>query len=492
MKAGSYYNYGKQLLLRFRLFCGGGHRKGRIMYQIDFNRPVHVHFIGIGGSSMSGLAELLHTRGFTVSGSDQNRSAACEKLESMGISVAYGQRAENITPDIALAVYTAAVHADNPELAAAREAGIPVMDRAEFLGQLMRRYKDAISVAGTHGKTTTSSMLSMILLEAGLDPTISLGAVLEPIGSSSRTGHSEHFVVESCEYTNSFLKFYPRHEIILNIEAEHLDFFKDLEDIRRSFRIFMEKLTPGGHLVINGDIDRLDALTTGLAAEISTYGIESSTKTYDYYAANIAYDESGCGSYDFMHDGVRLARISLHVVGRHNILNSVAAAAMAQLLNVPMSAVCSALGAFGGAKRRFEKKGVRAGVTIVDDYAHHPSEIRATLTAAKNYPHKSLWCVFQPHTYSRTKLLFNDFADALALADKIVLADIYAAREKDPGDISSRDLAAKLQSAGKEVYYFPTFAEIEKFLLSSCADGDLLITMGAGDVVNIGESLLNN
>lgn len=461
------------------------------MYQIDFNKPVHVHFIGIGGSSMSGLAELLHTRGFAVSGSDQNHSAACDKLESMGISVAYGQRAENIMPGIQLVVYTAAVHADNPELAAAREAGIPAMDRAEFLGQLMRQYKDAISVAGTHGKTTTSSMLSMILLEAGLDPTISLGAVFEPIASSSRTGHSEHFVVESCEYTNSFLKFYPRHEIILNIEAEHLDFFKDLEDIRHSFRIFMEKLAPGGHLVIQGDIADLDALTVGLLADITTYGIEGTGKTYDYCAANITYDTNGCGSYDLMHGGACLARITLHVVGNHNISNSVAAAAMADLLGVPMSAVVSALSAFGGAKRRFEKKGVRAGVTIVDDYAHHPSEIRATLTAAKNYPHKTLWCVFQPHTYSRTKLLLNDFADALSLSDKIVLADIYAAREKDPGDISSRDIAAKLEGLGKEVYYFPSFDEIEKFLLSNCEEGDLLITMGAGDIVNVGESLLN-
>lgn len=463
-----------------------------IMYEINFNNPVPVYFIGIGGCNMSGLAELLLARGFAVSGSDRDHSAACDRLEGMGIPVFYGQRAENITTALKLVVYTAAIREDNPELTAARALGIPCLNRAEFLGQLMRQYKDAIGVAGTHGKTTVSSMLSMIFLEAGLDPSISLGAVLEPIASSARAGHSDHFIVESCEYTNSFLHFYPRHEIILNIEAEHLDFFKDLEDIRRSFRLFMEKLDVGGHLVIQGDIEGLGALTDGLAADITTYGLGGSGKAYDYCAANITYDANDYGSYDLMHGDSCIAHITLQVIGAHNISNSVAAAAMADLLGVPASAIVSALCHFGGAKRRFEKKGVKNGVTIVDDYAHHPSEIRATLTAAKHYPHETLWCVFQPHTFSRTKLLFDDFVDVLTLADKVVLADIYASREPDPGDISSRDIAKKLQNAGKEVYYFPSFDEIEKFLLSNCKEGDLLITMGAGDIVNVGEAILKH
>ncbi|MDE6875147.1 MAG: UDP-N-acetylmuramate--L-alanine ligase [Lachnospiraceae bacterium] len=462
------------------------------MYEVNFNNPVPVYFIGIGGCSMSGLAELLLSRGFSVSGSDKNHSTVCDRLEDMGISVFYGQRAENITPDLKFVVYTAAIHKDNPELTAAEKLGIPCINRADFLGQLMRQYKDAIGVAGTHGKTTVSSMLSMIFLEAGLDPTISLGAVLDPIASSARAGHSDHFIVESCEYTNSFLHFYPRHEIILNIEAEHLDFFKDLEDIRHSFRLFMEKLSAGGHLVIQGDIAGLDELTNGLSADITTYGLEGSGKTYDYYAANITYDTNDCGSYDLMHGETLIARISLQVIGAHNISNSVAAAAMANLLGVPVPAIVSALHNFIGAKRRFEKKGLKNGVTIVDDYAHHPSEIRATLTAAKHYPHKTLWCVFQPHTFSRTKIFFDDFVDVLSLADKVVLADIYASREQDPGDISSRDLAEKLQNAGKEVYYLPSFDEIEKFLLSNCTEGDLLITMGAGDIANVGEAILKH
>ena len=462
------------------------------MYQIDFNKPTHVHFIGIGGSNMSGLAELLADRGFTVSGSDRTQNAACERLSQRGIKVFYGQYAENIAPDTGLVVYTAAIHEDNEELVRAKAAGIPLLNRAEFLGQLMRQYKNAISVAGTHGKTTTASMLSTIFLEAGLDPSISIGTVLTPSGSSARAGHSEHFIVESCEYTNSFLHFYPRHEIILNIEAEHLDFFKDIEDIRHSFRLFMEKLPSGGNLVIQGDIEKIDELTEGLSANIITYGLEGSGKTYDYWASGITYNENDFGSYDLMHGDTLVAHITLQVVGEHNISNSVAAAAMADLLGVPAPAIVSALHHFGGAKRRFEKKGVINGVTVVDDYAHHPSEIRATLTAAKHYPHRELWCVFQPHTYSRTKKFFEDFIESLSLADKIVLADIYASRESNPGDISSLDLAEKLKKTGKEVYYFPNFEEIEKFLLSNCKHGDLLITMGAGDIVNVGEAILKN
>lgn len=460
------------------------------MYEIDFNSPVWVHFIGIGGSSMSGLAELLLLRGFRVSGSDIKTSSVCDHLEQSGATVFYSQCADNIVPGIGLVVYTAAVKSNNPELMAAQNAGIPCMDRAEFLGQLMKQYKDSISVAGTHGKTTTSSMLAMILLEADMDPTISLGAVLEATKSSSRSGRSDHFVVESCEYTNSFLKFFPAHEIILNIEAEHLDFFKDINDIRHSFRLFMEKLTKDSHLVIQGDIENLGELTCGLAANITTYGISDDPAAYDYRAANISYNDVGCGSYDLMRGNTRLARIELGVIGEHNIMNSVAAAAMADLNKVPMEAIVNALRSFTGAKKRFEKKGCVQGITIIDDYAHHPSEIRATLKAAKNYPHHEIWCVFQPHTFSRTKALLADLADSLALADHVILADIYASREIDTGEISSVDLQKKMEENGKKAQYFSSFEEIEKFILKNCTNGDLLITMGAGDIVKVGESLL--
>lgn len=518
------------------------------MYQIDFKTPIHVHFIGIGGISMSGLAKLLYTNHFIVSGSDAKQSKVTKQLEEDGIHVVYGQRASNITKEINLVVYTAAVKEDNPEFIAAKEAQIPMLDRAQLLGQIMKHYKNSIGIAGTHGKTTVTSMLSLILLEGGFDPTISVGGLLEQIKGNIRIGASDYFVVESCEYTDSFLKLSPKHEIILNIEAEHLDYFKNLEAIRNSFRQFAAKLPSDGILVMNGEIEKYEEIINGLPCRVLTYGIndtddfaknygingmedsnkdcktgniensnknyqtssiedsnkdcktsstEDSSKdkgkslpSYNYVADHISFDEFGRGQYGCYKNGEFLGKISLGVIGLHNISNSLAALALADSLGVPFSSIQTALTSFIGTERRFEKKGEIKGITIVDDYAHHPSEIKATLSAAKCYPHNTLWCVFQPHTYSRTKLLLKDFAKSLSLADKIVLADIYSAREKDPGDISSKDLLKEIEKLGKPVYYFPCFDDIENFLLQECTSGDLLITMGAGDVVMIGESLL--
>ena len=457
------------------------------MYQIDFNKPVKIHFMGIGGISMSGLAEILNAKGFTIVGSDAHESAITSHLESLGIRIAYGQRAENITPDIDLVVYTAAIHPDNPEFAAARDAGLPMMDRAELLGQIMKNYANAIAVSGTHGKTTTTSMLSHILLAADTDPTISVGGILKAIHGNIRVGHSDNFITEACEYTNSFLKFNPSLELILNIEEDHLDFFKDISDIRHSFRQFAEKLDADGTLVINGEIERLEEITSGLPCNVITYGLNGD---YDYTAANITFDEFAKGSFDLVIDGNITDHIQLNVAGIHNVSNALAAIAAAGELHIPMETIKSGLMAFEGTDRRFEYKGQFNGITVIDDYAHHPTEIAATLTAAQKYPHNQIWCVFQPHTYTRTKAFLHEFAQALALADKIVLADIYAAREKDPGDIHSRDIQKLLLDAGKEAYYFPSFAEIEKFLSEKCINGDLLITMGAGDVVLVGESLI--
>ncbi len=467
------------------------------MYQIDFSKPIHVHFIGIGGISMSGLAELLHIKGFTITGSDAKKSKTTEHLSRLGIQVNIGQCAQNITRSIDLVVYTAAIHPDNEEYQATITANIPMLDRAALLGQVMQQYKSAISIAGTHGKTTTTSMLSLILLEGNLDPTISVGGILDNIEGNIRIGNSEHFIVESCEYMNSFLSFHPTHEIILNIEAEHLDFFKDLEDVRNSFKIFAQKLPKGGNLVINGEIENYQELVKDLNCNVITYGILpesyqlSDTSPFDYAAANIAFDDFGFGSFDLIRKNQLVTRIQLRVVGKHNISNAVAAIALSDQLGVSVEAMKSALIKFRGTKRRFEYKGEIGGVQIVDDYAHHPTEIKATLTAAASYPHKTLWCVFQPHTYTRTKAFFDDFIDALSLADKVVLTDIYAAREVNPGDISSEDIQKKLTKLGKTAYYFNSFDKIEKFLLENCTNGDLLITMGAGDVVSIGENLLS-
>ena len=462
------------------------------MYKIDFKNPEHIYFIGIGGISMSGLAQILVEEGFKISGSDSKESAMTRALEDKGIKIFYGQKAENISSmgNINAVVYTAAVRPDNPEFVAAKAAGIPMLTRAELLGQIMKEYELPVAVSGTHGKTTTTSMLSKILLEANTDPTLSIGGIFSDIGGNIRVGKSEYFVTEACEYTNSFLSFFPKISIISNIDADHLDFFKDLNDIRHSFRKFAELLPDDGSLVINGDIDNVDEITNGLKCSIITYG---SSDAFDYYPTDITYDDHGNPSFTaHLPEGKEL-EIALSVPGIHNVYNALSAIAVAKILNIEDAQIVSALDAFHGTGRRFEYKGEIGGVTIIDDYAHHPTEIKATLTAAQNYPHSKIWCVFQPHTYTRTKALMNEFAEALSLADHVILADIYAAREKDTLGISSRTLRDKIVALGHECNYFPTtenFNEIEKFLLQNCTKGDLLITMGAGDVVKIGDELL--
>ena len=465
------------------------------MYRIDFNKPCRVHFIGIGGISMSGFAEYLHTNGFTVSGSDSQKSDITDHLQNLGIQVYWGQRASNITPDIDIVVYTAAIKPDNEEFMEVQRQGLPMLNRAEFIGQLMLNFDNAIAVSGTHGKTTTTSMLSLIFIEGGLDPTISVGGILDAIGGNIRMGKSEHFITEACEYTNTFLEFFPKKSIILNVDEDHLDFFKDIDDIRNSFHLFAKRLPKDGQLFINGEIDRYEELIKDVDCEVFTYGIIDSSycdevRSYDYAADNIEFDSMSSGSFDLYYKGQFIDRIKLNVIGIYNISNSLPAIGIAMQVGIDIEDIKKALLNFTGTKRRFEYKGKIGGVTIIDDYAHHPTEVSATLTASKTYEHNNLWCVFQPHTYTRTKRHLKSFAKALALADKIVLSDIYAAREKNPGDISSLDLVRELKDLGKEVYYFSSFDEIENFLLQNCINGDLLITMGAGDIVKVGESLL--
>ena len=466
------------------------------MYKVELNNPKKVHFIGIGGISMSGLAELLHTMNFEVSGSDIKKNKNTSHLEKQGISIIYEQKAENISSDLDFIVYTSAVKEDNPEYKAAIESGIPTIDRAQLVGQVMLNYENAIAVAGTHGKTTTTSMLSLVLLEGGMDPTVSVGGILDSIGGNIRLSSDKNlFVTEACEYTNSFLKFNPSIGIILNVEAEHMDYFKTLDNVRASFRAFAERIPKDGLLIINGDIDDVEYFTRNLECNIITYSLESDKSPINnsfahYYAKNKDYDTFGRGNYDLIVNGEFVDHIKLNVVGAHNISNSLPSIGLARYFNMTLVKIKEGILAFKGTERRFEYKGEIGGVTIIDDYAHHPTEIKATLTAAKNYPHKSLYLVFQPHTYTRTKNFFNEFVKELSEADVIILTDIYAAREKDTGDISSKDLRNELVKLGKPVYYFESFDEIENFILKNCTHGDLLITMGAGDVVNIGDSLL--
>lgn len=457
------------------------------MYKINFEKPIHIHFIGIGGISMSGLAEILLEEGFTVSGSDSKESPLTKKLESEGAIIHYGQCAENISDGIDCVVYTAAINKANPELMEAVARKIPMLTRAELLGQLMKNYKTPIAVSGTHGKTTTTSMISHILLAADLDPTISVGGILKAIGGNIRVGKSETFITEACEYTNSFLHFYPKISVILNIEEDHLDFFKDLEDIRHSFHQFAALLPSDGTLIINGDIDNYQEIYDGLDCNVITYG---SSDMLDYSASNITYDEKGLVAFDLIKNGKVVDHIQLSVTGDHNVSNALASIATAELLQIPMETIKKGILSFSGTDRRFEYKGTFNGVTVVDDYAHHPTEIAATLTAARNYPHGRIICVFQPHTYTRTKAFWNQFSDALTLADVVVLADVYAARETDTLGIHCEDLADDIRRKGTESYYFPSFDAIENFLLETCTDNDLILTMGAGDIYQVGEHLL--
>ena len=457
------------------------------MYQIDFSNPIHIHFIGIGGISMSGLAEILLTEGITVSGSDMHRSPLTETLEQKGITVSYRQTPANLTDDIDLIVHTAAIGAGNPELSAAVEKGIPCLTRAQLLGQMMRNYKMPVAVSGTHGKTTTTSMIAEILLKADTDPTLSIGGILRSIGGNIRIGKSDYFVTEACEYTNSFLEFFPKIGIILNIEEDHLDFFHGIDEIRDSFHRFAALLPEDGTLIVNGTIDGLETVIKKLPCRIITFGDDPS---FDYSFDHLTFDDAACPAFTLHTRGGQTRTVTLSVPGEHNVYNALAALALSDLLGLPTDTVLDALRDFHGTDRRFEYKGQIGGVTVIDDYAHHPTEITATLQAAQNYPHNTLWCVFQPHTYSRTKAFLPEFAQALALADRVVLADIYAAREKDTLGVSSRMLQDEIRRLGKECAYFPSFDEIENFLLENCSGGDLLITMGAGDVVKIGENLL--
>ena len=457
------------------------------MYKLDFTKPVNVHFMGIGGISMSGLAEILHDRGFRVTGSDRGKSNITEALENKGISIKYGQVKENITDDIDLLVYTAAISNDNEELLEAKRRGIECISRADMLGQIMKNYKVPIAVSGTHGKTTTTSMITNVLMEAKKDPTVTVGGMLESIGGNLKIGQSDLFLTEACEYTNSFLSFFPKIEVILNIEEDHLDFFKDINDIRNSFRRFSEIPGEDGLLIISADIDNYEEIVKNAKCKVITFG---KCESADYQAADLEFDDKGMGRFNVLRNGSKGERIELNVPGSHNVTNALATIAVADYLGIDVKTVQDALLKFHGANRRFQIKGEVNGITVIDDYAHHPTEIKATLNAARNYKNKKLTVVFQPHTYSRTKALFTDFVDALLLADRIILTEIYAAREKNTIGISSRDLEKALKEKGADVTFFENFEDIEKFILANCQSGELLITMGAGNVDIIGDSLL--
>ncbi|MGN1317435.1 MAG: UDP-N-acetylmuramate--L-alanine ligase [Lachnospirales bacterium] len=446
----------------------------------DFKK---IHFIGIGGISMSSLAEILDSQGKVVSGSDANESVTTKKLEEMGIKVIIGQKAENITRDIDLVVYTAAIGEDNPELMAARQSKATVIDRAELVGMLMLSYNHPVSVAGTHGKTTTSSLVTEIFLQADLNPTVSIGGMLPSINGNYKVGDKDYFVLETCEYCDSFLKFNPHSAIILNIDLDHVDYFKNLDNIYKSFHKFAMRLPENGFLVINNEIPRLSEVIDGIKTRVITYGMDNSA---DWYPTDIKFNDLGFATFKANYKGREIAEINLRIPGDHNISNSLSAFALAYEYGLNVDDILKGIYNYTGTDRRFQHKGKFRDVMVVDDYAHHPTEIEATINSARGMNIKELWIIFQPHTYTRTKALLDDFAKALSKADKVIVADIYASREKDTGLVSSKDLACKIEGA----VYGGSLDNVEKYVRENCPDGALLITMGAGDVFKVGEKLV--
>ena len=438
------------------------------------------HLVGVGGVSMSPLAEVLHGAGMTITGSDMQESRTVARLRSVGVHVVIGHLPENVQGADCV-IRTAAVHDDNPEIAAARAAGIPVFERAQAWGALMRQYPNALCVSGTHGKTTTTSMCTHIFMAAQADPTVMIGGVLPMLGVGHRVGQGDTIIMESCEYCNSFLSFFPTVAVILNVEADHLDFFKDLKDVQRSFRSFAQLVPENGWVVANAeDVHTMETIAN-LDRSTITFGLEQG----DVKANNLSW-QNGMAQFDITVKGTHYAHVSLQVPGIHNVKNALAAAAAAYVLHIPTKAVEDGLASFIGAGRRFEHKGEFHGAQIYDDYAHHPSELEALLTTAKTLGYDRVICAFQPHTYTRTKELFDEFVRVLQLADVTLLAEIYAAREKNTIGISSADLAARIPGSR----YFATLPEVTAALTELARPGDLILTVGAGDIYTAGEALL--
>lgn len=440
------------------------------------------HLVGIGGVSMSSLAEVLFDMGLNITGSDNNESPNVQNLRTIGIPVYIGHKSENIGDDVEFVVRTAAVHDDNPEIASAIEKGIPVFERAQAWGAISKDYNNALCISGTHGKTTTTSMCTHILIAAEKDPTVMIGGTLPLLNSGHRVGRGNTIIMEACEYHNSFLSFFPTIAVILNIEADHLDFFKDLDEVKRSFRMFAAKVPVDGCIVANIDDENTMDAISGLRRKVITFGLSDNA---DIYAKNIVYKGTNT-KFDIYYKGKLFTDVTLHVPGIHNIKNALAATAASICLGLRPNAVKYGLAGFNGAGRRFEFKGKYNGADIYDDYAHHPGELKALLDTIDTLNYSRTILVFQPHTYSRTAALFEDFVEQLKRPEILLLSEIYAAREKNTVGISSKDLANKLPNS----IFFDNFESLEHALRRIALPGDLIITVGAGNIYKIGEVLL--
>ncbi len=449
----------------------------------------NIHMIGIGGVSMSGIAAILQNWGFNVTGSDAADSEAVQLLRTKGIKVVIGHSLEDVA-NSDVVVYSAAIKSTDPEMLEAKRLNIPTIERADFLGEITRCYKDTICISGTHGKTTTTSMVSLCFMDALTDPSIQVGAMLKQLNGNYRVGNSEHFIIEACEYVESFLKFSPKAEIILDIDNDHLDYFKSFDNIKSAFIKYVKLLPDDGLLILNADDQNCLDLKEHTNAKIVTYGIEN--ENADFVAKNIVFDNDGFPEFDVFYRGEFFMTLTLSVPGIHNILNSLSCVAICTEYGIEKKDIQNSLIKFTGAHRRFEFKGklLNNQVSVYDDYAHHPTEIKATYNSLKNKKYNESWAIFQPHTYSRTKLLLDDFADSLKDFDHVIILDIYAARETNTYNISSKDLADKLSPLAKDVLYIPDFDECVDYIKSHVQKNDIVITVGAGTVTNIGPMLL--
>lgn len=454
----------------------------------NIKRYKNIHMIGIGGVSMSGIAAILKNWGFTVTGSDTNDSENIQALMQKGIKVVIGHSLEDVA-NSDIVVYSAAVKQDDPEMLEAKNLHIPTIERADFLGELTRCYKDTICISGTHGKTTTTSMIALCFLEALEDPSIQVGAYLKQLGGNYMVGNSEHFIIEACEYVESFLKFSPKAEVILNIDNDHLDYFKTFENIKNAFIKYVKLLPDDGVLIINADDTNCLDLAQYTNATIITYGIQN--KEADFYAENIIFDHDGFAEFDVFYRGELFDKIKLSIPGIHNVLNALSCIALCTKYGIEKNAIKSALLKFTGAHRRFEFKGkIDNKVSVYDDYGHHPTEILATAKSLSYKKYNHSWVIFQPHTYSRTKNLLEDFANSLLSFDHVIVLDIYAAREKNTYGISSKDLVNQLIAIGKDAKYIPDFNECVSYVKNNVKENDIVMTLGAGTVTEIGPMLI--
>ena len=450
--------------------------------ELDIKNYKHIYMIGIGGISMSGIAEMLVKWNYEVTGSNNTKNDQTEWLESNGIHVNIGHDGKNITKDIDLVVYTAAIHKDNPEIVKANELNIPAVERGFFLGEITKLFKDTIGIAGTHGKTTTTSMVSLAFLEANLDPSIQVGAVLSNIDGNYRVGNSDFFIIEACEYCESYLSFHQKSAIVLNVDDDHLDYFGNIDNIQKSFEKYVSLLPEDGFLVLNIDDERCYALRNSTKANVITFG---SGDNADWHYEDLEFDDEGCPSYSVYHHGENKGIIKLNVTGVHNVINSLACIALCNAYGIDVSIVAKALLKFGGASRRLEFKGSFNGARVYDDYGHHPTEIMATVKGLNNKKFNESWVVFEAHTYSRLAGHLKDFAKALVNFDHIVIIDIYAAREENTYNIHESDLMDELKKLGKDSIHISDYDEIIKYLANNVKENDIILTLGAGNVTKI-------